>query len=218
MSTDSLEEILSDEPTMAFCPYVDMFNHTSTANVRAILKPEESVPKYCLVTENFYKPYEEIFISYGAHDNKKLLCQYGFILPKNQFDSIDFNLKEILTTCKINASNKQYKFLNDHGFNRDLGVNSIRFSFNMAACLYVLSHANELDWSMRVYTSTFTNNQLRKMYSLAEILLKAKLKQFECEIDDIKSKIKNHGRHFEICLNYLKYRVNFLKDIIDFGC
>lgn len=215
MSNASLDKILSDDPTMALCPYIDMFNHTSLAEVKAVLKPDGNVPKYCLITENNFNPYEEIFISYGAHDNKKLLCQYGFILPDNQFDSIEFTLRDIISVCKLKTTNKQYKFLCEHGFSSDISVNSIKFSFNMAAVLYVLSHENEIDWSMRVYTSTFNKEQLKLMYSLAEILLKWKLKVYEDELLDITSKVFTYSRHFEICLDYLKFRISLVRKIID---
>lgn len=214
MTGKSLDKFLSDEPTMALCPYIDMFNHSSIATVKAILRPDGPVPKYCLITENNFETYEEIFISYGAHDNKKLLCQYGFILPENQFDTIEFDLKEIINVCKLNVSSRQYKFLCDHGFNSDINVNNVKFSFNMAAVLYVLTHSNDLDWSLRVYTSVFTKAQLKLMYGLAEILLKWKLKEYEKDLENAKTKALNCSRHFKTCLEYLKYRTDFIKNLV----
>lgn len=215
MSGTSLEKYISDEPTMALCPYIDMFNHSSSVTVKAVLKTNEHMPKYCLYIGNKVDRYEEIFISYGAHDNKKLLCQYGFILPDNQFDTIEFTLKEILSVCRINANSRQYKFLCDHNFNTDISVNSIKFSFNMSAVLYVLTHERDLDWSLRVYTSTFTRDQLKLMYHLAEILLKWKLKQYEKELQNIVSKIVDYSKNFKLCIDYLKNRINFIKKIIE---
>lgn len=215
MSGTSIEKYLSDEPTMALCPYIDMFNHSSSATVKAVLKTNETMPKYCLYIGNQVGKYEEIFISYGGHDNKKLLCQYGFILPDNQFDSVEFSLKEVLSVCRINATSRQYKFLCDHNFNNDISVNCSKFSFNMCAVLYVLCHENDKDWSLRVYTSTFTKGQLNLMYSLAEILLKWKLTQYEKELQSIISKIVDCSKYFNLCIDYLRNKIIFLKKIIE---
>lgn len=215
MAGVSLEKIISDQPTMALCPFLDMFNHHSKVSVKAILKPNENVPKYCLITENKFNKYEEIFISYGAHDNKKLLTQYGFIIPDNKFDCVEFHLKEVITVCKINTTSRQYKFLCEHNFNNDIYVNSSKFSFNMNAVLFVLSHKNDLDWSMRVYTAVYTKEQLKLMYGLAEILLKWKLREYEKELENINLKINSYSSNFIICVNYLKNRIEFIRNIIE---
>ena len=44
-------------------------------------------------TISSYKKCVQVFINYGPHDNRKLLVEYGFILPKNVYNVIPISLK-----------------------------------------------------------------------------------------------------------------------------
>ena len=47
-----------------------------------------------------YRPYEQVFISYGPHDNTRLLAEYGFVLPDNQHNTmpVDMGAYQIFTS------------------------------------------------------------------------------------------------------------------------
>jgi hypothetical protein len=47
---------------------------------------------YEIKTHKSYKKYDQVFISYGPHNNIHLLLEYGFILPDDPHDvyEIDF--------------------------------------------------------------------------------------------------------------------------------
>lgn len=49
--------------------------------------------KYEIFTISSYKKGVQVFINYGPHDNRKLLVEYGFILPKNVHNVIPVPLK-----------------------------------------------------------------------------------------------------------------------------
>ena len=50
---------------------------------------------YEICTLNPYKKYNQVFISYGNHDNYHLLVEYGFTLPENPNDvvQVDYGKK-----------------------------------------------------------------------------------------------------------------------------
>lgn len=43
---------------------------------------------YEIRTLDNYKKYDQVFISYGSHDNYHLLMEYGFTLPDNPNDAV----------------------------------------------------------------------------------------------------------------------------------
>ena len=49
---------------------------------------DESTGFFEIHTDIPYKRGNQVFISYGPHDNTKLLLEYGFILPENQHNQV----------------------------------------------------------------------------------------------------------------------------------
>jgi len=74
-----------DEP-MSLVPLLCCANHS--------LEPtgehgyEEESESFTVVALRDHAPGEEVFISYGQHDNARLLWQYGFVLPENRFTKV----------------------------------------------------------------------------------------------------------------------------------
>jgi hypothetical protein len=75
------------------CPYVDMFNHHSSAvsdvsfnyfknRFELIVKPRIGHPPY--------SPGDQVFISYGRPSNDRLLQFYGFVETNNPYDLYDY--------------------------------------------------------------------------------------------------------------------------------
>ena len=61
---------------------------------------DESSGLFEIHTDIAYKRGNQVFISYGPHDNTKLLLEYGFILPENQHTEVKIyrgNQKKSLT-------------------------------------------------------------------------------------------------------------------------
>lgn len=69
------------------CPFVDMFNHMSTASSDVSYNYFTNV--FELRTESFSSG-EQVFISYGKQSNDRLLQMYGFVDCDNPFDVYDF--------------------------------------------------------------------------------------------------------------------------------
>lgn len=49
---------------------------------------------YELITDDAYQPHEQVFVSYGPHDNTTLFLNYGFTLPHNLHNSVCFSVGE----------------------------------------------------------------------------------------------------------------------------
>ena len=121
-----------------FCliPYIDMLNHSFEANAFAyyneeekcyVLKSkeknedEEDLEEQFLIKEN-----KQVYITYGCHDNKTLLIEYGFVLEDNIYDKI--NLKNVDFLGHVHEDNNQLwqeayhqHLLDDLSFNKQDG-------------------------------------------------------------------------------------------------
>lgn len=93
--------LLKDKPTMALAPFLDLLNHSSAVETTLAVqkaatsnKIRESSAVYQLYTKTPVEKYEQIFISYGALDNIKLITEYGFALPNNKNDVLPLRLDE----------------------------------------------------------------------------------------------------------------------------
>lgn len=95
---DLLCDILSDEDVYALAPYLDLLNHTHTAEVTTGLNLVNQC--YEILTEVSYKKHEQVFINYGPHDNLKLYTEYGFILPDNPHANVPVNFEDLITVMK----------------------------------------------------------------------------------------------------------------------
>ena len=78
------------------CPYVDMFNHRSSAVSDVSFNYFKS--QFELVVSNQYQVGEQVFISYGKPSNDRLLQFYGFIEENNPYDVYDYssNILELI--------------------------------------------------------------------------------------------------------------------------
>lgn len=95
---------------MALNPFADYFNHTSSASACEV---EFSSAGYSITTPSAIEEGDEVYISYGNHNNDFLLAEYGFILAgdTNEWDEVDLStyVLEILSA-------EQKEFLKDEGF------------------------------------------------------------------------------------------------------
>lgn len=72
-----------------------MFNHSNDANIELNIDRENNL--YILKTLVSYKKHEQVFIKYGFHCNFKLFVEYGFVLPNNPHDFVEFTFEEIIS-------------------------------------------------------------------------------------------------------------------------
>ena len=74
---------LSPEDCLVLCPFADYFNH-------AVEGCNVSFDDMGLtITSNrAFESEEEVFVTYGSHNNDFLLTEYGFILEENKWDTL----------------------------------------------------------------------------------------------------------------------------------
>uniref|UniRef100_A0A1I8JUQ7 SET domain-containing protein n=1 Tax=Anopheles funestus TaxID=62324 RepID=A0A1I8JUQ7_ANOFN len=152
------ENFLADEPSMALAPFLDFFNHQSgtktnselslsIAQIRDRLLNEKPLELcYKLHTDTPYRPGRQIFISYGTHNNTKLLLEYGFFIPSNPDDFVELTIGTINAFIKhdpelrcLRLPREKYRFLADHHLDEQLFfVADDLLSHNLAVCLTVL--------------------------------------------------------------------------------
>uniref|UniRef100_A0A182VNH8 Iron-sulfur clusters transporter ABCB7, mitochondrial n=1 Tax=Anopheles merus TaxID=30066 RepID=A0A182VNH8_ANOME len=152
------EDFLADEPSMALAPFLDFFNHRcgaktvnglslSTSQIRDCLLKERPLELYYnLHTDTAYRAGEQIFISYGTHNNTKLLLEYGFSIPSNPDDFVELTIGTINAFMKhdpelrcLRLPREKYRFLADHRLDEQLFfVEDDLISHNLAVCLTVL--------------------------------------------------------------------------------
>ncbi|KAF5288597.1 hypothetical protein FQA39_LY15376 [Lamprigera yunnana] len=177
LSAVASNKMLSDEPCMALCPYLDMFNHSDLARTEANLVEHNGKWIYRLVTLSPSTSHKEVFISYGPHDNTKLLCEYGFFIAKNEFDIVTFGLHEILNITNISLNEKQYKFITAHKFNESLYCSNNGPSFNLQAVLFVMLSSRS-NWCFYIFGS-YLREDLKKIKELTKKILNYKLSKTE---------------------------------------
>ena len=77
---------LDSDDCLALVPYADYFNH---ANLGCQVKYSES--GYEVFADRQIEKGEEVYLSYGNHNNDFLLVEYGFLLEQNQYDEISLD-------------------------------------------------------------------------------------------------------------------------------
>jgi len=116
---------LNDKPNLALAPFLDLLNHSSTAETTLAVNhrasKSTSSPVYRLYTKTSIRKYEQIFISYGALDNFKLITEYGFSLSNNKFDVLPFGFDEVEPLWKP-LPYKIKLFMKSHGFDEHLNI------------------------------------------------------------------------------------------------
>lgn len=134
---------ISDEDVYALAPFLDLLNHSSSAQVTTGMN--ESNDCYEIVTQVPFGPYEQVFINYGPHDNIKLYVEYGFIIPENPHTYIPVELNEIISsvTCIINNHMRKAslceknKIILAHHINKNLGISMDGPSWNLKVAMTI---------------------------------------------------------------------------------
>lgn len=139
----NFKELLSDSPNMALAPLLDLLNHSDQAMTKSqltlsegfIAKYHEKIKarqlhlSYQLFTLKPVRKHDQIFINYGTYNNTKLLLEYGFIIPDNQFDFLEFSLSDVNNYIKrhpelrtLQIPKHKYKFIRDHDLDQQMYI------------------------------------------------------------------------------------------------
>ncbi|CAP33463.2 Protein CBR-SET-29 [Caenorhabditis briggsae] len=90
----------SDGDTIAVIPYVDMLNH-DPQKYQGVAIHEKRNGRYVVQAKRQIMEGEQVFVCYGAHDNARLLVEYGFTLPNNLGAKVLIPQEVLLTLAKI---------------------------------------------------------------------------------------------------------------------
>lgn len=207
---------LSDKPNLALAPFLDLLNHSSAVQTALAVQRNseiESSSSYQLYTKTSISKYQQVFISYGALDNLKLLTEYGFFQPNNKFDVFPFAFDEIEPLWKP-LPYKIKLFLNSHGLDKHLNISRDHgFSHNFLV-LFNLYDAIERGEKF------ITNDMALKKYIFAvtatmnDALWKYATKVIQYKIDCLLKIINFFQIEKKISIYAIGY-VNYVKDTIE---
>lgn len=150
--TKHFVHFLRDQPSMALAPFLDLFNHSDTvpANeseffVTKTAQADTTQLRYTLRVSTSYRPYDQIFISYGTLDNTTLLLEYGFILPQNSHDCVRFAMSDIASFLEANARDRKpinsnkFRFIKENQLDAEMFINRADgLSHNLSVVLTIL--------------------------------------------------------------------------------
>ncbi|CAB3380945.1 Hypothetical predicted protein [Cloeon dipterum] len=89
----SQDKICKDKDNIALAPFLDLLNHSPHIEPN---KVGWNGDFYQIKASKSFKKHDQVYISYGAHDNLTLCLEYGFIVAKNSHDRVIFSKEDIL--------------------------------------------------------------------------------------------------------------------------
>lgn len=208
-----LSSFLSDEPCLALCPFLDMFNHSSEGNTEAGMMRVGDSLVYKLTTLIPYKKHQQIFISYGPHDNQKLFCEYGFFLPSNHLDRVCLTLSELINVHGIGLSKKQQLFIKSRALEEELYVSIEGLSFNLKALIFVVTRP-DAQWENVIYSENYQNSDFARMHTIIRSLMTFRKNKYFDELANFRSLCVS--KYSLSIAEYCSYRVNFMERILRF--
>lgn len=212
-------ELLVDEPQFGLAPFLDMFNHSSTAKNKLEILDN----KYTLFSENNFKKYEEIFISYGILNNSKLIINYGFFSSQNDDDYFEIYLRDVEELLQDNKhlhkiqfphiNNSKFKFIRSHNLDTSLYFDHKEgISYNLSIILFLIFRAPS-DFANVLSQIAYGSNCTEITASTkneAKLLLDLKIKEYKQYEHNLKN-FKNISLNAKNMLSYLHYCICYLE-------
>ena len=128
VSDTKSEKPLSHDDCLALIPFADCFNHADVG-CEVVFSPSG----YTIYADRDIEKGEEIYISYGNHNNDFLLAEYGFILEENKWDEIC--LDEVILPL---FSEVQKQTLKDAGFLGNFVLDRVTVCYRTQVALRLL--------------------------------------------------------------------------------
>lgn len=157
-SVRTVQKLLKDEPTLALAPFLDLLNHSCTAGTGLYVKNTDNGILYQLYTTVPFSKYEQVFISYGALDNTKLLTEYGFFVPGNKHDFVEIRRKDIDDYLKM-IPYRIKMLISNESLDQNLFITRANgFSHNIRILIHIVCNAS------RATTATDENYYKKIIY------------------------------------------------------
>nr|CAI5852044.1 unnamed protein product [Callosobruchus analis] len=204
---------LLDEPNMALCPFLDMFNHDFHANTEATLDYQGGQLVYQLKTLTGYDKYSQIFISYGPHNNCKLLLEYGFFIPGNVYEVADFEMGVVLDVLEFQIDQRQYKFIKEHFLDEKLYIGYGMLSFNLKAFIFICLNDGCKNFNEVVFGDRYPEEFSSSLKPIVEKLLDYKIILYKEHCKKFGSFEGCSGKQTLIMQKFLEYRLKFVLDL-----
>lgn len=169
---------LSDVNNLALAPYIDMFNHSPVACVRATVNCLNGA--YTIVTEKLFKKHSEVFINYGPHSNTKLFLEYGFIVPSNPQDYIHLSADEIISKTGKSLNKNRMEKLKTYDLLDGHYCTSEGLSWSARILIYLLIYSDRLndeELKNRVFANLFDQSEIDAIFKIGIIIIETKLKE-----------------------------------------
>ncbi|CAK1604597.1 unnamed protein product [Parnassius mnemosyne] len=202
----SIIALISDNTKISLCPYLDMINHSPFAKNETKLIVSKNITyvpvselqektfsnvQFSIFTKNDFKPHSQVFICYGDSHNLKLITEYGFYLPSNEMDCVNFNFEHVKTYLKSNAiqfSQDQLSFIHNHNLNKDLYIDLRGLSFNFYGLLMVAKYyyKENADVSRLIYSAAICSDD-RLLIDLIIPMVKEKLVNLKLSVNKLKT-------------------------------
>ena len=198
-----------DHENLALAPFLDLFNHSSKADVEAGFNLQHKVSEsyYTIKTNTKYRKYDQVFINYGPHCNLRLYLEYGFSEENNDNDFIPVTAAEVID---IFISNQELSsedifvqnalaMVEKTKLHENLRIDNNGPSWNVAALFYVMNNIycsmktmnngslNSVKWQNVFMIADFSDNT--EITSLLLLLVNSKLSESKNCIINMKEKI-----------------------------
>ncbi|KAJ2745330.1 hypothetical protein GGI20_002262 [Coemansia sp. BCRC 34301] len=80
---------IGSQDSITLAPILDLLNHSGLASISTLFDAERG--EFVIKTNRPFKAGQEVFISYGPHDNLFLLAEYGFALEQNPYQHLELD-------------------------------------------------------------------------------------------------------------------------------
>ncbi|XP_067951069.1 SET domain-containing protein 4-like isoform X2 [Watersipora subatra] len=131
-----------DLDNFALAPFLDLLNHSPNAMAEYGYNSETGC--FQIVTHEGYSKYDQVFIPYSSHSNRALLLEYGFCIPGNEDDCINFSFEEvskILIPKRADISEKLSAAVLNCGYLCD----SNGLSWSLFEAMHIISSSDNID-------------------------------------------------------------------------
>lgn len=194
---------------LALAPFLDLFNHDVNAAVKVSVVTDDCRNQFYQIAT--LKPFDEgtqVFINYGAHDSLKLYVEYGFFIPRNPLDEIQFDAFDV-QRC-FDVSRNKLDFITFNGFHKSMSFTRDGLNYNATVALFVLSTKLEKDrWKLKIYGETFDTDERCIINKLGISILNLKRTEYASALSKMKN-VKPKSPSFSIAINLVEEYINIL--------
>lgn len=199
---------------LALAPFLDLFNHDINIVVKVSIITDDCQNKfYQIVTLKSFDKETQVFINYGAHNSLKLYIDYGFFIPCNPLDEIQFDVFDI-QRC-FDVSRNKLDFITFNNFHESMSFTRDGLNYNATVTLFIVSTKLEKDrWKLKIYGETFDTDESCTINKLGISILSLKRAEYTCALNNMRN-VKLKSPSFSIAINLVEEYINILDEALN---